>query len=83
MRSVKNGRHILSFSFPSFPFYSRQEALSATNLTDGWEDFANETYISEAGWYFKTLAVQEIGEMNDYLNVCPEEMSYNNCINVH
>ena len=27
-----------------------------------WMKFANETYIKEAGWYFKTLAVQEIGK---------------------
>jgi hypothetical protein len=27
-----------------------------------WLNFVNETYIKEAGWYFKTLAVQEIGE---------------------
>lgn len=27
-----------------------------------WQSIANESYIREAGWYFKTLAVQEIGE---------------------
>jgi len=27
-----------------------------------WQSIANESYIREAGWYFKTLAVQEIGK---------------------
>lgn len=27
-----------------------------------WQSIANESYIKEAGWYFKTLAVQEIGK---------------------
>ena len=34
-----------------------EETLSSTS----WMKFANETYIKEAGWYFKSLAVQEIG----------------------
>jgi hypothetical protein len=37
-----------------------EETASSTN----WQGFVNETYIKEAGWYFKTLAVQEIGEYN-------------------
>ena len=32
-----------------------------------WLNFVNETYIKEAGWYFKTLAVQEIGEKKKLL----------------
>ncbi|TRY76559.1 hypothetical protein TCAL_05309 [Tigriopus californicus] len=39
----------------------RQKAFNERDLIQ-WESFANETYISEAGWYFKTLAVQEMGE---------------------
>ena len=30
---------------------------------DAWRDEANFTYIADAGWHFKTLAVQEIGEI--------------------
>ena len=30
-----------------------------------WRTTASEPYVSEAGWYFKTLAVQEIGEVNN------------------
>ena len=48
-------------------FFSREDALkkmndSSLNGTSKWKNFVNETYIKEAGWYFKTLAVQEIGE---------------------
>jgi hypothetical protein len=55
------------FEYRKFGFHFRKEALSKMNETlaasnDRWLSFANETYIKEAGWYFKTLAVQEIGE---------------------
>ena len=43
-----------------------EEAISTGNRN--WMRFANETYISEAGWYFKTLAVQEIGESWETVN---------------
>lgn len=42
----------------------RQKAFNERDLLK-WESFANETYISEAGWYFKTLAVQEMGKEID------------------
>jgi hypothetical protein len=29
---------------------------------DAWKSIAVEKFVSEAGWYFKTLAVQEIGK---------------------
>ena len=32
------------------------------NITFAWEGMINETYINEAGWYFKTLATQEMGK---------------------
>ena len=35
---------------------------AVTSGQQQWMKFANETYIKEAGWYFKTLAVQEIGK---------------------
>ena len=35
--------------------------MSKGNDSD-WRSTAGEPYVSEAGWYFKTLAVQEIGE---------------------
>ena len=47
--------------FTQIPY--RQQALHfVKNLTDDWNVMAGEAYISDAGWYFKTLAVQEIGE---------------------
>ena len=48
-------------------FFFRGDALrkmedAVTSGQQQWMKFANETYIKEAGWYFKTLAVQEIGK---------------------
>ena len=31
---------------------------------DKWEDSKNLDFITEAGWYFKTLAAQEPGNIN-------------------
>ena len=40
-----------------------QEAQRVAKGNDSdWRSTAREPYVSEAGWYFKTLAVQEIGE---------------------
>ena len=45
-----------------FPY--REDALNGPlNMTDEWINLTEETYIKDAGWYFKTLAVQEIGEI--------------------
>ena len=57
----------------------RKEALSKMEETmassnDHWKRYANESYIKEAGWYFKTLAVQEIGE-NMFLTI----QAYDQC----
>ena len=42
----------------------RQKALADNkNQSLNWQENANESYIREAGWYFKTLAVQEVGKM--------------------
>ena len=42
----------------------RQKALAdGKNQSLNWQEIANESYIREAGWYFKTLAVQEVGKM--------------------
>ena len=44
-------------------YNNREEAMNATDLTKArWRDLAKEPYVSDAGWYFKTLAVQEIGK---------------------
>ena len=34
------------------------------NITFSWKGMINETYINEAGWYFKTLATQEMGKFS-------------------
>ncbi len=51
-------------------FYSNPLSLSLSLHLRGdlWRGEANQTYISDAGWYFKTLAVQEVGEFcrNDW-----------------
>jgi len=52
---------------------------ASANGNRNWMRFANETYISEAGWYFKTLAVQEIGELREgvnFINVKRSNFSY-------
>ena len=41
----------------------RNEALDEDNYFD-WQQSANYSYVREAGWYFKTLAVQEVGKQN-------------------
>ena len=47
----------------------RKMEEAVTSGKQQWMKFANETYIKEAGWYFKTLAVQEIGkEVLKYLS---------------
>ena len=41
------------------------QVLTPVNLTTGQtllDVQRQETYVRESGWYFKTLAVQEIGE---------------------
>jgi hypothetical protein len=41
----------------------RKEALDEVKRSQfDWEASTNESYVREAGWYFKTLAVQEIGK---------------------
>jgi len=47
--------------FQTTPY--RKKALEESqNQSVNWQSIANESYIREAGWYFKTLAVQEVGE---------------------
>jgi len=50
---------LADFMFQSTPY--RKEALKE-KFGNLWENTSNEAYVREAGWYFKTLAVQEIGE---------------------
>ena len=44
----------------------RQDALeidlNSFEYSELLENTINETYVREAGWYFKTLAVQEVGK---------------------
>ena len=42
----------------------RDEA-NGRNLTGMWEEYGTEEYVADAGWYFKTLAVQEIGKKKE------------------
>jgi hypothetical protein len=42
-------------------FISKAMAMASEVGLKEWMKEANETYIRDAGWYFKTLAVQEIG----------------------
>ena len=49
---------LADFMFQSTPY--RKEALKEKFLN--WEGTSREDYVREAGWYFKTLAVQEIGK---------------------
>ncbi len=39
----------------------KEEALAEASKED-WRLMAGEPFVSEAGWYFKTLAVQEVGK---------------------
>ena len=39
----------------------------AEKITQGWQEEAKQDYVSDAGWYFKTLAVQELGELQTLL----------------
>ena len=50
---------LADFMFQSTPY--RKEALKE-KFGNLWENTSNEAYVREAGWYFKTLAVQEIGK---------------------
>ena len=50
---------LADFMFQSTPY--RKEALKEKFLN--WENTSSEAYVREAGWYFKTLAVQEVGKM--------------------
>ena len=53
---------LADFMFQSTPY--RMAALNeAENENFHWEASVNETYVREAGWYFKTLAVQEVGKI--------------------
>ena len=49
---------LADFMFQSTPY--RKEAQKEKFLN--WENTSSEAYVREAGWYFKTLAVQEIGK---------------------
>ena len=56
---------LADFMFQSTPYRKKAlQEMEAENFSD-WKNQASETYVREAGWYFKTLAVQEIGT---YLN---------------
>ena len=53
---------LADFMFQSTSY--RQDALEyleAGNF-ENWTQSAGDPYVREAGWYFKTLAVQEIGK---------------------
>ena len=44
-----------------------KEAMRVAKKNDSeWLSTAGAPYVSEAGWYFKTLAVQEIGEIVNF-----------------
>lgn len=56
---------LADFMMQSTPY--RTDALQEMkNGTFNWENSANESYVREAGWYFKTLAVQEVGKNEFY-----------------
>ena len=44
--------------------YRKTAMEELANNAPNWKDFVNDSYIREAGWYFKTLAVQEVGELD-------------------
>lgn len=51
---------LADFMFQSTPY--RKAALEeAKHHSFNWKATANESYVKHAGWYFKTLAVQEVG----------------------
>jgi len=53
---------LADYMFQATPY--RKKALEdSKNQSLNWQESANESYIREAGWYFKTLAVQEVGKM--------------------
>ena len=67
MASIFASREVISkglladFMFQSTPY--RTDAYhEVQNENFNWKLSANETYVREAGWYFKTLAVQEVGK---------------------
>ena len=43
--------------------YRQAAMLESQNSSFDWTTLANESYVREAGWYFKTLAVQEVGKI--------------------
>ena len=52
---------LADFMFQKTPYRKAAlQELDAGNFSD-WKHYASEAYVREAGWYFKTLAVQEIG----------------------
>ena len=54
---------LADYMFQITPY--RERALKESrNQSVDWQSMANESYIREAGWYFKTLAVQEVGELD-------------------
>lgn len=51
---------LADYMFQSTPY--RKEAMEEIKRQSfNWKATANESYIRDAGWYFKTLAVQEVG----------------------
>ena len=51
----------------------RQDALNMESIkdkTEDWKKTRNEKYIREAGWHFKTLAVQEVGAYKVFHGFC-------------
>ena len=58
---------LADFMFQSTPY--RQEAL---NESFNWSAEAEHSYVREAGWHFKTLAVQEVGKnlVGVFFNFC-------------
>ena len=52
---------LADFMFEKTPYRKAAlQELDAGNFSN-WKHYASDAYIREAGWYFKTLAVQEIG----------------------
>ena len=60
---------VTKFSIYSKRFAKRRQKFkfqaldtAETIRPEDWKPMVEEAYIAEAGWFFKTLAVQEIGE---------------------
>lgn len=46
-------------------FATKDEAMhKASAVWSEWKLQANKTFVAEAGWFFKTLAVQELGKIS-------------------